>query len=145
MFCKKCGVIGHKATRCPISMEEAIRNFGARMAEVCLSHQNLLVGQPHSPCFTNNFIGLRRIEVLRTTRIDLTVPPSDEIPFEASFLNSPSQSNSTSSSDKPNEGGCSGIKKRKKPERSSSSSDDGSQSKKKDPSGKEGILSPYRP
>lgn len=114
---------GHKATGCPYSMEEAQRRFGRRMYEVCIDIHNLLVGHPPSQCFTNKLIGLRRIEVLRTSRIDLTIPPSDEIPFDANFQSSPSRSTSSSSSDSPSRGNCSVVGKRERPK--SSSEDEG--------------------
>lgn len=118
VFCKKCVLIGHKSARYPLSLEEAHRRFGCRMAEVCLTRQTLLVGHPPSPCFTNKIIGLRRIEILRTSRINLLAPPSDETPFAACFQSSTSQSDSSSSSDRPNKGGCSRLNKRRKPESS---------------------------
>lgn len=112
IYCKKCGMAGHKASACPYSIEEAQMRFGRRMSEVCIDMQNLLIGHPPSQCFTNKLIGLRRIEVLRTSKIDLTTPPSHEIPFGASFQSSPSKSMSSSSSDRPSNGNCSAAGKR---------------------------------
>ena len=132
IYCKKCGMVGHKASSCPYSIAEAQMRSGRRMSEVCIDMQNLLIGHPLSQCFTNKLIGLRRIEVLRTSRIDLTIPPSDEIPFDASFLSSPSKSMSSSSSpsedEGPSNGNCSTTGKR--PRTKSSSEDEGPRKKR---------------
>lgn len=66
------------------------------MAEICSSRQNILVGHPPSPCYTNKIIGLTRIEVLRTFMTGLIADPTDEIPFAASFVSSASESESSS-------------------------------------------------
>lgn len=130
VFCKKCGIIGHKEPRCRMSLEEAHLQSGARMAEVYISRQNLLVGHPPSPCYSNKIIGLRRIEVLRTSRIDLIVDPSDEIPFAANFVSSASETESSSSNDSPGpgNGSCS-----RKMERQASPSDDDDERGRKRP------------
>lgn len=119
VFCKKCGMIGHKTSGCPFSVVEAQCRFGRRMAEVYNDIQNLLVGHPPSQCFTDKIIGLGRIEVLRTSRIDLLFPLSDEIAFDATFLSSPSKKDSSSSSDSPSQGNCSAAGKRQRPDSSS--------------------------
>lgn len=80
--------------------------FGIRMVEVCSSWDNLLVGHPPSPCFTNKTKGLRRTEVLQTSRFDLVADLSDGIPFATSFISSTSEYESSSPSKDPDPNNC---------------------------------------
>lgn len=122
IFCKKCGKIGHKSSSCRLSFEEAQRRSGSRMAEVCLRKENLMVHHSLVPCYTNKIIGLRRIEAYHSSRLNLTIPPSDEIPACAYSSETSSDSNTYNQKTRNVPRPCSS--KRKRPPFSSSSSED---------------------
>lgn len=86
-FCKKYGKIGHKSLNYRISMETSQRNFDKLMAEVWTNFENLMVRFPLSHCYSNKIIGLRRIELLCTSRFDLTSYPRMKFHFVKFYLN----------------------------------------------------------
>lgn len=74
------------------------------------------------PCYTNKIIGLRRIEAYHSSRLNLTIPPSDEIPACAYSSETSSDSNTYNQKTRNVPRPCSS--KRKRPPFSSSSSED---------------------
>ncbi|KMT09187.1 hypothetical protein BVRB_6g132900 [Beta vulgaris subsp. vulgaris] len=71
IFCSKCGRIGHKRPRCRIPMAIAKRHFAMVLEDIGQGIFLPIVSPFVTPLFTNKLIGLKRVERLRTTHVNL--------------------------------------------------------------------------
>ncbi|KMS95355.1 hypothetical protein BVRB_009020 [Beta vulgaris subsp. vulgaris] len=84
-FCSKCGRIGHRRPRCRIPMAVAKNHFAMVLEDIGQGIFLPIVSPFITPLFTNKLIGLKRVERLRTTRINL-VQHSEERDAEGDSL-----------------------------------------------------------
>ena len=71
VYCTKCGRVGHKRPRCKLPIAIAQRHFEMVIKDVGQGIFLPIVAQNFLPLFTNQLIGLKRVERNRTSQVNL--------------------------------------------------------------------------
>ncbi|KAL2929977.1 Halomucin [Bienertia sinuspersici] len=72
IFCKKCGMIGHKTDYCKTPMEKARKRIWETLANICIPGEEHLLSAPAGiPLYSNKIKGLKGITQNKTTKLDL--------------------------------------------------------------------------
>lgn len=122
-YCPTCGLIGHKRARCKATLTEIHNSLSEVLNKICVASEIFVSEEEFIPLFTNKLIGLKRIERLRTSFVNLVHyerirRPDEEGDSESESSSSDGASHSSNNADSPprpprrsNGGGCSKRKR----------------------------------